>query len=130
MSKATIDPHKLGEALAGHLALYHNEVLEELEAAGEEAVKKLVKLTKQTAPKLTGDFKKSITYVVEESPVTGDKVFVWGAKAPHHRIVHLLVNGHQKKNGGRVDGNPFLAKALEAVLPEYERKAEEALKID
>ena len=121
-------PTDLGKALAEQLTLYGEEVLEEVNAAGEEAVKELVSLTKKTAPKRSGNFKKSITYAVETDSATGSKAFVWGAKAPHHRLVHLLVHGHQTQNGGRVDGDPFLEKALETVMPKYEKKVEEALK--
>lgn len=124
----SIAPAQLGKAIAEQFTLYHEDVLEEVNAAGEKAAKELVKLTKKTAPKRSGNFKKSITYKVEDKQATGDKTFVWGAKAPHHRLVHLLVHGHQKQGGGRVSGDPFLEDALETVLPKYEKDVEEALK--
>ncbi len=127
MSK-TINPADLGEAISEMLTLYHEEVLEDVNAAGERAAKKLVKLTKATAPKDSGDFAKSITSTSKENPATGDKTYTWGAKAPHHRITHLLVNGHATVNGGRVAGDPFLENALEVVLPEYEKEVEEILR--
>ena len=52
----------------------------------------------------------------------------WYVKAPHYRLTHLLVHGHAKKDGGRVQGDPFLQNALDEVLPEYERAVEEGLK--
>ena len=124
----SIKPADLSKALAEQLTLYHEDVVEELNAAGEKAVKKLVSLTKKTAPKRSGNFSKSITYTAEDEQATGNKTYTWGAKAPHHRLVHLLVHGHQKADGGRVDGDPFLSKALDVVLPEYEKDVEEALK--
>jgi len=130
MANTTIKASDLGSAIAEQLGLYRTEVIEEVNAAGERAVKKLVKLTKKTVPKDSGDFSKSITYTEEEKPVTGDKEFTWGAKAPHHRLTHLLVNGHATVNGGRVEGDPFLEDALAIVLPEYEEEVEEALKND
>ena len=45
-----------------------------------------------------------------------------------HRLTHLLVHGHATRNGGRTKANPFLKNALDAVLPEYERAVEEAVK--
>ena len=128
MTYKSIDPSELGAAIAELLTLYHEEVIEDVNAAGEKAVKKLVELTKSTAPKDSGDFAKSITYTAKEKRGTGDKEFTWGAKAPHHRITHLLVNGHETVNGGRVPGDPFLENALETVLPEYESDIEEAIK--
>jgi hypothetical protein len=128
MAKSTIKPSDLGAALAEQLGLYGEEVVEAVNAAGEKAAKALVRITKKTAPKRTGGYRKSITYTAKEKSATGDKEFTWGAKAPHHRLTHLLVKGHPTGNGGRTTGDPFLQNALETVLPEYEKEVEEALK--
>ena len=128
MAKTTIDAFDLGAAIVEQLTVYHEGVVEDVNAAGERAVKKLVQLTKQTAPKKSGDYAKSITSMTNENPATGDKEFIWGARAPHHRLTHLLVKGHPTGNGGRTTGDPFLSDALDIVLPEYERDVEEALK--
>lgn len=124
----SIKPSALGDAIAEQLTLYHEDIIEKVNAAGEKAVKELVKQTKKTAPKRSGDFRKAITSTEKENSATGDKEYTWGAKAPHHRLTHLLVNGHQKQNGGRVAGDPFLENALAQVLPEYEKDVEEAIK--
>lgn len=128
MAKTTIKPGDLGDAIAEQLGLYREEVVEAVNAAGEKAAKKLVQITKKTAPKRTGDYRKSLTYTAKENAATGDVEYTWGAKAPHHRLTHLLVKGHPTTNGGRVDGDPFLHDALEIVMPEYEKDIEEALK--
>lgn len=130
MGKTTIKPTDLGAAITEQITLYHKDVIEDVNAAGERAVKKLVNLTKQTAPKRTGAYKKAITYTEKENPATGDKEFTWGARAPYHRLTHLLVKGHPTGNGGRTNGDPFLENALDTVLPEYEKEVEEALKND
>lgn len=122
-----INPADLGKAIAEQLTLYHEEVVEAVNAAGEKAVKALVSKTKKTAPKRSGDFRKAITSTVKENAATGDKEYTWGARAPHHRLTHLLVKGHAKQNGGRVPGDPFLENALAEVLPEYEKDVEEAI---
>lgn len=126
----SIKPAQLSDALAEQLTLYHEDVVESLNAAGKKAAKKLVKLTKATAPVRSGDYFKSITYTEELNGATGTKRYTWGAKAPHYRLTHLLVHGHAKRSGGRVDGDPFLENALNVVMPEYEREVEEALKND
>lgn len=128
MAKTVISISELGDAIAEELALYGAEVVEALNAIGEDAAETFVQLAQESAPKRTGEYAKSLTYVVEERSVTGDKTFICGAKAPHYRLTHLLVNGHPTADGGRVPGNPFLQNALEAVLPEYEQNVEEALK--
>jgi hypothetical protein len=55
------------------------------------------------------------------------KRFTWGAKAPSHRVIHLIVHGHATKGGGRTKGDPFLQNAMDVVLPEYEEAVKEAL---
>lgn len=126
----SIKPADLGAAIEQELTTYHRQALERVNAAGEEAVKALLKKTKATAPKKSGAFRKALTYKVETLPETGDKRFTWGAKAPHYRLTHLLVHGHEKKGGGRVKGDPFLENALNEVLPAYENAVEEAVKND
>ncbi|MBE6976223.1 MAG: hypothetical protein E7439_03375 [Ruminococcaceae bacterium] len=132
MAKQSIQVSDLGEAIREQLEFLHGDTVEEINAAGERAIKKLVSLTRKTAPKRKsgGDYAKSITHTTETNSTTGDKVFTWGAKAPHHRLTHLLVRGHATLDGGRTRADPFLEKALETVLPEYEKEVEEALKND
>ena len=61
MSK-NIQASALADALANELTLYAKEVEESVEAAGEKSIKKLVKLTKATAPVgHRGSFKRHIT---------------------------------------------------------------------
>lgn len=124
----SISPENLGKAIKEELTVYRKDVIEKVNEAGEKAVKDLVKKTKATAPKRTSAFRKAITYTEETNNATGDKAFTWGAKAPKHRITHLLVRGHVKKDGERVKGDPFLENALDQVLPAYEKDVEEALK--
>lgn len=128
MANRSVEAADFGKALTEQLTLYHEDVIEKVNAAGDNAVKALVKKTRATAPQRRGAFKKSITSVTTENPVTGDKEYTWGVKAPHHRLTHLLVHGHQAPNGGRVPGDPFLENALNEVLPAYEAAIEEALK--
>lgn len=123
----TIKPSDLGAAIQQELTIYHEEVAEKVNAAGEEAVKSLVEKTKATAPKDTGEFKKRITWT--KQPIgNGMHRYVWHVKAPDYRLTHLIVHGHATVNGGRTKGNPFLKNAVDAVIPDYERKVEEAIK--
>ena len=129
MSDLVIESSKLADALSEQLLLYTDEKVEALNQVGERAIKKLVKLTKQTAPIREGDFVKAITYTAKRK-VTGDNEYTWGAKSPESRKTHLLVNGHDTANGGRVPGDPFLENALETVLPDYEADVTEVLAND
>lgn len=127
----TITLPQLGAAIERELGIYQKDVIERVDAAGEKAIKKMVKLAKASAPEMTGRLKKNLTYKAIKGKVLGSgntmSTFVLHAKAPSHRILHLAVHGHATSNGGRAKGNPFLANAVAAVLPEYEEDVEEAL---
>lgn len=127
MSKG-IKPEQLGAALDDLFGTYNDEVTEKVNAAGRKAGKKLVKITKATAPVgHRGAFKKSIA-LKEEDAGHRMKRLIWYVKPPNHRLTHLLVRGHATKDGGRTKADPFLANALAQVLPEYEKDVEEAVK--
>lgn len=125
-SRVVKKPHEFGRFLSSELETYRQELVEQLNEIAEESAKELVRITKATAPKRLGDFRKAITYKKQRG-VFGDVRCIWGAKAPKHRITHLLVKGHLKADGKRVEGDPFLVKALDQVRPEYEKKVEEAI---
>ena len=125
-----VRPDDLGAAIAAELSTYSKEVTDRVNDCGREAIKKLVKLTKAKAPKgVRGSFKKNIASK-EVDAGRGMKRGIWYVKAPDHRLTHLLVHGHATRDGGRTAGNPFLADALDQVLPEYEREIEEAVRND
>ena len=108
------------------LTMYCADVTDAVDRAGEEMVKELVRITRNTAPARSGKYYKSITYETRKRP--SGNLYVWGAKAPYHRITHLLVKGHATRDGGRTRSDPFLQNALDEVLPEYEYRVLEALR--
>lgn len=126
MSKS-IKPGDLGEAIGQELTIYHEEIVERLDAAGDAAAKKLVKMTKATAPKgARGSFQRSIASKRLRADKRGS-TYVWYVRPPDHRLTHLLVHGHATKDGGRTKADPFLKNALDTVLPEYEEAVKEAI---
>lgn len=126
----SIKPEDLAGAVEQELTIYHADLVERVSKAGEAAVKKLVQLTKSTAPVgFRGSFKKNISSKLLEKNKRGAR-YVWFVKPPDHRLTHLLVHGHTTKDGGRTKADPFLQNALDIVLPEYEKAAEEAVKND
>lgn len=129
MSKVSIDG--LADAIEQELTIYSQEVQEKVDEAGRKSMRKLVKLTQETAPlgkRRGGNFAASITS--KEFKGRRGSSFVWHVKAPNHRLTHLLVHGHATKDGGRTKANPFLKNALDVVLPEYEEAVKEAVKND
>ena len=125
----TVKLEDLAGAIDETLNIYHGNVIEALDAAGDKAVKELVKKTKATAPKESGNFRKAIAGKQLKKHARGS-TYAWYVKAPHHRLTHLLVHGHATKDGGRTKADPFLKNALDQVLPDYEKDVEEALKND
>lgn len=131
---------ELGAALEQELTVYSETIDNALRDVTEASMKKLVKKTKATAPrgKRNGQFRKNITADYQElrrkgkrskGQLRGQTVrATWYVKAPDYRLTHLLVKGHETKDGGRTRANPFLQNALDEVLPEYERNIEEAIK--
>lgn len=124
----TIKPEQLGAAIQEELTLYHKRVVDGTNEAGLKSIKKLVKMTRSAAPVgARGAFRSAITYK-ETAGANGSKVYTWGAKAPHHRLTHLLVHGHATRDGGRARGSSFLTSAMDVVLPEYENQVKEAIR--
>ena len=126
MSK--VKPQALSEAIQRELTIYHEGVKDRINEAGDKASKKLLKMAKAGAPVASGSLKRNLAVKTETSWGTGMNTYILHAKAPDHRILHLVVHGHATRNGGRTKSNPFLKNALDAVLPEYEKAVEEALK--
>ena len=124
----TVKPSDLGAAIEQELTVYHESVTAKVDEAGAEAVKKLAKITKSTAPEgARGKFRRSITSGVKEKTNRGN-TYAWYVKPPESRLTHLLARGHATKNGGRTKADPFLQDACDQVLPEYETAVEEAVK--
>jgi hypothetical protein len=127
----TIKPEDLGAIISQELTLYHQGVNAKLEKAGNKAIKDLERITKDTAPFNAKAYHKHFIDCIatkKEADRAGVVRFIWYVKAPCHRLTHLLVHGHDTRDGGRTKADPFLKNALDVVLPEYEHAVEEALK--
>lgn len=128
-----VDLSGLGAAIGQELTLYRKEVQDKINKAGRKAIKEVERKTKDTAPFNARAYHKHYTDMIatkSEQQRTGDETHTWYVKEPGHRLTHLLVHGHETKDGGRTKGDPFLQDALDAVLPEYEQAIEEAVKND
>lgn len=118
----------LGAAIEQELTFYHESIVEKIDQAGDEAVKKLVKLTKASAPVgKRGSYKRRIAGRRLWKSTRGS-AHAWFVKAPDYRLTHLLIRPHPTPNGGQTKGDPFLKNAVDQVLPEYEAAVKEAVK--
>ena len=118
MSYRRVSPDDLADAIQQELSGYRASLQIRLNAAALKAMKRLVQLTKSTAPRgKRGSFAKSIK--MEQQDYGRGQV-----RPPDHRLAHLLVHGHATRDGGRTRADPFLKNALDQVLPDYEREVE------
>lgn len=124
----SVKPSGLGAAIAQELTVYHQDITEKVRNLAEQAAKDLVKKTKATAPKgHRGNFRRNIASKELEKHRNGS-THAWYVKDPDYRLTHLLVHGHETRDGGRTRADPFLANALGEVLPDYEKAVEGAIK--
>lgn len=140
MSKLNVKATDLSVALEAQLSKYNQDINDDIAIAVDQSITKLVKLTKATAPKgkRHGQFAKNIAAETSELKKAKRRAHAglhgrvvkatWYVRAPDYRLTHLLVHGHDKKNGGRTRANPFLENAVNQVLPEYEQAVQEVLK--
>ena len=127
----TIGIQDLGDAIARDLTQYSKSVQDEINKAGRKAIKEIERKTKDTAPFNAKAYHQHFADLIatkSEETRTGDQTHTWYVKPPGHRLTHLLVHGHETRDGGRTRGDPFLQNALDAVLPNYEKEVEEAIK--
>jgi hypothetical protein len=121
----------LGGAIAQELTLYSKDVQDKVNRAGRKAIKEIERKTKDTAPFNAQAYHQHYVDLIatkSEKSRTGDEKHTWYVKPPGHRLTHLLVDGHETRDGGRTSGDPFLENALDDVLPDYEKDVKEAVK--
>lgn len=122
----------LSSAIARELTVYGKNVQEKVNKAGRKAIKEVERKTKDTAPFNARAYHEHYADMIAtqtDKARTGDETHTWYVKPPGHRLTHLLVHGHETRDGGRTRASSFLQDALDDVLPDYEREVEEAAKI-
>ena len=118
----------LSRRLSTVLQMYSYNVTERINARMEGAMERIVEGTRRTAPRghRKRHFYQRITSKMISTSIS-ECAFLWYVKAPDYRLTQLLEFGHQKVNGGRVEGTHFLQKAVTQVAEEYLQQVEEAL---
>ena len=124
---STIKATDFSKCLNDLLKNYVGSKTEKVNRLSERTVKRIAEITRRTAPKKTGDFKKGIRSGLILTRATGN-VYAWYVADPEYRLTHLLVHGHRTVNGKRTKSNPFLANAVDETLPEYVRSVENSMK--
>ena len=99
---------KLSPKMQDILNQYAGNVTEKVKTLPKDTAVELTKNTKRDSPVKTREYKKHISYKKTRETSTS-AVYTWYVKDPEYRLTHLLANGHAKRNGGRVQGNPYLS---------------------
>lgn len=126
MRDETVTISTLNKAITGALEEYNTDVQSKIRTLVDNAMRKLVKLTKATAPRDTGEYVKHIAS--KKSSDTSTKYAkTWYVRGERAYLTHLLNFGHAKVNGGRVPGTHFLDYAKKQVIEEYLEAVKEAV---
>ncbi len=138
MANGRITIDELSEAIGERLDLYRAETAKKVFRATDKSIKRLVRRTKELAPRHSrqmnnrrqpGTFAGQIRSVTENGGVKGSKG-TWYVGGSEYRLTHLLVHGHQLRQGGRAEGDDFLERSVDEVAKDYIREMEEAVKDD
>lgn len=113
----------LGDAIAGALAEYSQEVAQEVFSDVEETAKKCRDTLQQNSPKDSGDYAES--WRVRKAYSGEFDIRVQVHNKDRYQLTHLLNDGHAKVNGGRVEGDGHITKARD----EAERNLHTAVKV-
>lgn len=90
---------------------YADFATDEMKKAVKESSKAIRKEIQTTAPKDTGAYAKSWTIKTQKE--TSDSIDQVVHSRNRYQLAHLLENGHAKRGGGRVLGQPHIKPAEE-----------------
>lgn len=113
MGIKSIKPIDLEVTISGLLDDYAQDVRDSVADAVIAGGKQAVKIVRKKSPKDTGAYKKGWKLDVKRSGIHKDQVKVTVYNATRGHLTHLLEKGHQKVNGGRVEGIPHIRPAVE-----------------
>lgn len=123
------DINGLADAIMDAMLEYTEEVEDTIPQIVDNTVDSLIIEIKNTAPKRTGLYAKDWTArKLGENTRTKEGYAKLVCNPKRYSIAHLLEYGHAKRNGGRVSGKPHIRPACDKLLPEFEKKIEEAVK--
>ena len=123
----TVKAEDFAAAIAATLEEYAGLVDADLDVAVQKTAKNAVKkVAKGGDFKGTGEYRKSIAQKKLKGSALVRKRVVY-AKAPYHRLTHLLEFGHATANGGRTRAFPHWEPAEEQAATEFVNTLKEEL---
>ena len=129
--KRSIKVTDLHKVLTQELTMYGKEVTATVDKIGHASIQELVRITRDTAPFDANAYHRHFADLIASKTLktrAQGSTYVWYVQAPGHRLTHLLVHGHETRDGGRTRADPFLQNACDRVLPEYEAAIERTIK--
>lgn len=126
---ANVGIEALADAINQELTIYSQEIIETVKVEAKSHITELVKETKRTAP--VGNRQKHYRDNIKSKKTSEsdrEVSYTWYVDGPDYRLSHLLENGHALRDGGRVEGTHFIAKASEPILEDFAQKVEEAIR--
>lgn len=121
---------QLAETISTQLGKWGKDVEDEVKQAVDDTMKTLVSNTKRDAPVRKtngGDYRKAISSKVTINK-NGEYQKTWYVKPPHHRLAHLLENGHEARDGTWVDARPHIGDNANEAIITFNRRVREAIK--
>ena len=97
---------------------YYETSTKKMTETADEKARDLVDRIQRDAPVDKGNYRDGITWDTLRTHPGAYKNIVYG-KGEAGSIGHLLNNGHQKRDGGRVEGDHHWDRNAEAVLKEF-----------
>ena len=120
-----VKPDKMADAIMEELEKYSKLAASDMKKAINEAGKTAKKEIEKNAPKRTGKYKRS--WRIKKMKETSDSLEITVHSKDRYQIAHLLENGHAKRNGGRVMGQPHIKDAQEEAEKQLMDDIERAL---
>ena len=110
----SIKPDQLVSVIMGTLSDYEDEISEGVKKDIEKAGKEALKEVKARSPQKTGWYKKGWRMGKRRNGTSSKSSGVVIYNKTDYQLTHLLEHGHQKANGGRVEGKPHIRPAEKA----------------
>lgn len=118
----TIRGQDLGKAIADSLREYTDEVTKGIRAEVDSAATDIKRDIQAKSPVgATGAYRKGWTITKQDSKGVTTRII---HNKSRYMLVHLLEHGHAKRGGGRVEGIPHVAPAVEPRLQQMEKNIE------
>jgi hypothetical protein len=123
------DINGLADAIMDAMLEYTEEVEEVIPDIVDGTADAMVKEIRASAPKRTGEYAKGWTSrKLGERTRSKEGYAKLICNPKRYSIAHLVEYGHAKRDGGRVSGKPHIRPVCDKLLPEFEKKIEEAVK--